>query len=132
MTERPGSPARDLTFADSPLEGSGFEPSVPRDATKVSTPLDSPPTERQHEREPRPWRCRGPCAVLMVRIRLAPAESHANFRSSDAQPGLQEPGSCPDPNGRSRSGWAAPARPHSTGRQGWGTDFCLEAGPKPR
>src|SRR5437868_14268074 len=41
----------------------------------ISAPLDSPPTERQHEREPTPWRCRGPCAVLMVRIRLAPAAS---------------------------------------------------------
>ena len=41
----------------------------------ISAPLDSPPTERQHEREPTPWRCRGPCAVLMVRIRLAPPAS---------------------------------------------------------
>jgi hypothetical protein len=34
-------PASQLRFApDSPLEGTGFEPSVPRDTTKVSGPAD--------------------------------------------------------------------------------------------
>jgi hypothetical protein len=36
------APLRNRWFADSPLEGSGFEPSVPRHATEVSMPLDSP------------------------------------------------------------------------------------------
>jgi hypothetical protein len=34
--------ARDRRFADSPLEETGFEPSVPRDTTEVSRGLDVP------------------------------------------------------------------------------------------
>ena len=47
---------------DSPLEGSGFEPSVPRDTTKVFKTESyrhrlNPATKRQHKREPTAQKC---------------------------------------------------------------------------
>jgi hypothetical protein len=66
-----------MVRADSPLEERGFEPSVPRDTTKLSmSPLiGSPPTESRSEREPT-HEASGPSPTEpMVRIRLPPAAS---------------------------------------------------------
>jgi hypothetical protein len=70
-----------IRFAqDSPLEGDGFEPSVPRDTTKLrrrlmSLLLDSRTRKSRREREPTPRGCGAPPAEPMVRIRLPPAAS---------------------------------------------------------
>ena len=49
--DRPGG-AGERRFADSALEGTGFEPSVPRDTTNLSMSplLGSPPTEKSERR----------------------------------------------------------------------------------
>jgi hypothetical protein len=71
---------------DSLLEGAGFEPSVPRDTTRISRPAYvacacSRPTEIWRcERDPRPCGRRAPSAGPMVRIPFPPAESQANHR----------------------------------------------------
>ena len=70
---------------DSPLEGAGLEPSVPRDTPKFSTPahvtcFTSCTRKSRREREPILRGCGPPPAEPMVRIRLPPAESQANFR----------------------------------------------------
>ena len=72
---------------DPSLEGVGFEPSVPRDTPKFSTPahvtcLTSCTRKSRHEREPILRGCRPPPAEPMVRIRLPPAESQT--KSADA------------------------------------------------
>jgi hypothetical protein len=89
-----GSPCRPVGrttpawFAmDSLLEGTGFEPSVPRDTTKVSGPADVasagfPSNGNTAGREPTP-RGRGRLpAGPMVRIRLPPATSQVRTSSS--------------------------------------------------
>jgi hypothetical protein len=81
-----GAPAqwRDDFCPASALVGAGFEPSVPRDTTKISRPAYvacacSRPTEiRRRERDPRPRGRRAPYAGPMVRIPFPPAESHTN------------------------------------------------------
>src|SRR6516225_4650728 len=65
---------------DSPLEEAGFEPSVPRDTPKFSTPAHvtclTPCTRKsRREREPILRGCRPPPAEPMVRIRLPPPAS---------------------------------------------------------
>jgi len=72
--------ARDRFAPDSPLEETRFEPSVPRDTPKFSTPAHvtclTPCTRKsRREREPILRGCRPPPAEPMVRIRLPPAVS---------------------------------------------------------
>src|SRR6516225_7116467 len=67
-------------FVDSPLEEAGFEPSVPRDTPKFSTPahvtcFTSCTRKSRREREPILRGCWPPPAEPMVRIRLPPAAS---------------------------------------------------------
>src|SRR6516165_12460645 len=69
---------------DSPLEEAGFEPSVPRDTPKFSTPAHvtclTPCTRTgRREREPTLRGCSPPPAEPMVRILFPPAVSQANF-----------------------------------------------------
>ena len=71
-------PLRDRKFADSRPEGEGFEPLVPRERDRPfeATLIDLGPFHRgNHLSSPE-----GP----RVRIRLPPAESHANFQSASA------------------------------------------------
>src|SRR6516225_6193092 len=82
--------------ADSPPEEAGFEPSVPRDTPKFSTPAHvtclTPCTRKsRREREPILRGCRPPPAEPMVRIPCAPAGSplqtplaRAEFASASA------------------------------------------------
>src|SRR6516165_4059915 len=72
---------------DSPLEGTGFKPWVPRDTTKFSTPAHvtclTPCTRKsRREREPILRGCRPPPAEPMVRILFPPAESPLRTRLS--------------------------------------------------
>src|SRR6516162_2680250 len=74
------APLRNRWFADSLLEEAGFEPSVPRDTPKFSTPAHvtclTPCTRTgRREREPTLRGCRPPPAEPMVRILFPPAES---------------------------------------------------------
>src|SRR6516162_3333118 len=69
-----------ISLRDSPLEEAGFEPSVPRDKPKFSTPAHvtclTPYTRKSgRKREPILRGCRPPPAEPMVRIRLPPAAS---------------------------------------------------------
>ena len=92
---RPLPPPRNRWFADSPLEGTGFEPSVPprkrrpsreaprptivgsRDDLCLMTPSSLSVRHLTSATAERPSTRAGP----MVRIRFPPAQSHANSRS---------------------------------------------------
>src|SRR4051812_30344707 len=63
-------------------------------------------------------------------IRKLWQEPVVDYADSDHR--IEEPVFCRGQNGRSRFGWAVRARPRSTERPGSRTDFCSEAGPKPR
>ena len=74
----------DRSSHDSSLEEPGFEPLVPRDTTKFSTPAHhfclTPCTRKsRRERQPTPRGCRAPPAEPMVRILFPPAASRANY-----------------------------------------------------
>src|SRR6516165_626474 len=74
----------DRSSHDSSLEEPGFEPLVPRDTTKFSTPAHhfclTPCTRKsRRERQPTPRGCRAPPAEPMVRILFPPAASRTNF-----------------------------------------------------
>src|SRR6516164_259167 len=75
-----GPAAQHGSSPDSPLEEAGFEPLVPRDTTKFSTPAHyfclTPCTRKsRRERQPTPRGCRAPPAEPMVRILFPPAGS---------------------------------------------------------
>ena len=76
---------RDRFAVDSPLEEAGFEPSVPRDTTKFSTPAHvtafrAAVSDWQLPEEP--FAGAGP----MVRIRFPPAKSRLRTRSRFKRP----------------------------------------------
>jgi hypothetical protein len=80
-------PPRNRWFVDSPLEEAGFEPSVPRDTPKFSTPAHvtclTPCTRKsRRERVPILRGCRPPPAEPMVRILFPPAVSQQTFGSA--------------------------------------------------
>jgi hypothetical protein len=74
----------DRSSHDSSLEEPGFEPLVPRDTTKFSTPAHhfclTPCTRKsRRERQPTPRGCRAPPAEPMVRILFPPAVSRTKL-----------------------------------------------------
>jgi len=81
----------DRSSHDSSLEEPGFEPLVPRDTTKFSTPAHhfclTPCTRKsRRERQPTPRGCRAPPAEPMVRILFPPAVSLRTFGSGGELP----------------------------------------------
>ena len=81
--------ALEPAIATEPLEGAGFEPSVPRDTPKFSTPahvtrLTS--CTRKKSARTRTDITRVPAAEPMVRIRLPPAESQQRTRCGTQSP----------------------------------------------
>ena len=100
---------------DSPLEEAGFEPSVPRDTPKFSTPAHvtclTPCTRKsRREREPILRGCRPPPAEPMVRIPCAPATSRP--RTSRAKSNPLSPTEGSNPALSSRESTANPVSGH--------------------
>jgi hypothetical protein len=123
-----GAPAqwRDDFCPASALVGAGFEPSVPRDTTKISRPAYvacacSRPTEiRRRERDPRPRGRGAPSAGPMVRVPFPPAASHERTRLPrwDRSPtgcrSLRADGSVTDPQVTARTAAIPNLKDHST------------------